>query len=190
MLKRFVPVLVCMLIVSLVSRSQQRLELLETNVAEAAMNPYGDSYLWTKNWWLSTGMLAAEGKGGPAIGVTSMLTKSRLDSLSKLFNSYISPKVMRQGGLKPRINYVKAKGEPYIQSTIFEINGEEVKAVCQFKITFSPTKHNEMPDIHDIQITPLEKMKSYDKAMVIKTYKRAATDAESNITPPEVVGME
>ena len=53
MLRKFVPVFIFMLFVSLVSRSQQRLELLETNTAESKMSAYGESYVWTKNWWLS-----------------------------------------------------------------------------------------------------------------------------------------
>jgi hypothetical protein len=186
MLRKFVPVFIFTLFVSLTSRSQQRLELLETNIAETAMPAYGESYVWTKNWWLSNGMMVPVEKGGPSVGVTSELQKGRIDSLSKLFNTFLPAKVMRHGGLKPRINYLKSKAVPFIQTTVFEINGEEVKAVCQFKITFAHTQHNKMPDIQDITITPIDKIKPYDKNVLIKTFKRAPTSIESEMTPPEV----
>jgi hypothetical protein len=41
----------------LVAFSQERLELLETNVSQSEINNYADSYLWTKNWWLTNGMI-------------------------------------------------------------------------------------------------------------------------------------
>ena len=190
MLQKFVPVLLCLLLSCFISRSQDRLELLETNIPENDMATYGDSYLWTKNWWLSTGMLVPVEKGGNALASSSKLNKARLDSLSRLFNTYLSPKLLRRGNLKPRIVYVKDKRAPFIQTTVFEIDGEEVKAIGQFKITFFNAMHNQMPDVQDIEITPVDKIRPHDKATVLKTYKRTATSIEKEITPPEVQGIE
>lgn len=177
--------------ISLIGVAQERLELLETNIGEERILAHSESYMWTKNWWLSAGMRAPVEKGGNTLAASSKLNDRRLDSLSRLFNKYLPSRLIRLGNLQPRINYLKDhKSPPYILATIFEINGQEVKSLGQFRITFHTTFHNQMPDVMDIQVTAPEKIKAYDRNYVLKTHKRKPTDTEREITPPEIQGIE
>jgi hypothetical protein len=179
-------VLFC-LVISFFATAQQRLELLQTNIPAAKIKPYGDSYLWTKNWWLTNGMLVPVDKGGNAIAANSRLNKGSIDSLSKVFRQYVSPDIIRFGNLKPRYSFSgDSEVTYYIQSTIIEINGEEVKPLAQFKLIFSKTSHNNMPDVQNIYIIPRDKIKMYSTSSLIDIYNRKATSAEAEITPPEV----
>lgn len=169
------------------SYSQQRLELLQTNVPAEKIEAYADSYLWTKNWWLTNGMLADVEKGGNALSDKSKLNKTRIDSLGKLFRTSLPPQLIRFGKMKPRLSYEKSTKPPYyILSTIYEINSEDVKPLGQFKIVFGSAMHNQMADVMDIQLIPAGEIKTIDKKLVISTYNRKATPVEINIQGPDV----
>jgi hypothetical protein len=184
---KFQSALFFALLICLSSKSQNRLELLETNVAQKNIGPYTDSYLRTKNAWLADGMLVETSRGGNALAASSKLDKNKIDSLSTLFRKYLPTQLIRFGNMAPRINYLNdPKKPPYILSTVFEINGQEVKTLGQFKIVFAASKHNNMPDVMDIEIVPVKKRKPYTKNAVIRTFNRSATTEEEEMIPTPV----
>jgi hypothetical protein len=162
--------------------------LLETNVPAHAFTPYGDSYLWTKNWWLTNGMLIDTTKGGNALSPDSKLTKASLDSLSKLFRTFLSPDVIRFGNLVPRIIQSTAKVKnSFVKASVYEFDNDSTRLIAQYVIEFGIGKHNKKQDVINITIiehdagspAPLERVKRY--------YYRKATKAELDITAPGVV---
>ena len=168
--------------------SQQRLELLETNIPTNGFSPYGDSYLWTKNWWLTNGMIIDTAKGGNSISVGSKLTKASIDSLSKLFKTFISPNVIRFGNLIPRIIKSNTKSKiSFVKASIYEFDDHSSKLIAQYIIEFATSKHNKKHDVISITITEpgagwpllLKEVRSH--------YNRKANKAELDITPPGVV---
>jgi hypothetical protein len=172
----------------LVSKGQEKLELLETNIKQDIINSYTDSYLWTKNWWLNSGMLIDTGKGGNAIAKNSLLTKQKIDSLHQVFTGYISTDQLRSGSMVPRIIYKSnSKGKPYITSSIYEIKDGEPKLLVQFKIEFDKGMHNDMSDVVSIAINNPGKVKPYAAAFINAALQRKPTAQENNITPPPVV---
>jgi hypothetical protein len=167
--------------------SQQRLELLETNIATNIFSAYGDSYLWTKNWWLTNGMLVDTAKGGNSISAKSQLTTASIDSLSKLFRTFVSPNVMRFGNLVPRIIKSNTKSKTFfVKASIYEFDDRASKLIAQFIIEFVTSKHNKKHDVMSIIIVdpgiasplPLQDVKNH--------YNRKANKAELDITPPGV----
>jgi len=82
---KFQSALFFALLICLASKSQGRLELLETNVEQKNIGPYTDSYLWVKNNWLSGGMMGDVNRGANTLAASSKLDKNKVDSLSKLF---------------------------------------------------------------------------------------------------------
>ena len=175
------------LFVCLSATSQGRLELLETNIAQKDIGPYTDSYLWVKNNWLLGGMMGDINRGANALAASSKLDKNKVDSLSKLFRKDLPARIILFGNLAPRINYLNdPKKPPYILSTVFDINGQEVKTLGQFKIVFATSQHNNMPDIVDIAIVPAGKIKPYGNTAVIRTFNRSATAEEQEMIPPPV----
>ena len=187
MLMKFQSLLFFALLISLASKSQNRLELLETNVVQKDIGPYTDSYLWVKNNWLSGGMMGDVNKGANVLAASSKLDKNKVDSLAKLFRKDLPAQLILFGNLAPRINYLNdPKKPPYILSTVFEIKGQEIKTLGQFKIVFAKSKHNNMPDIVDIEIVPVGKIKPYSKNAVIRTFNRNATGEEQEMIPPPI----
>lgn len=169
---------------------QQRLELLETNVAPAQFGAYGDSYLWTKNWWLTSSMLVDIARGGNAIAEGSKLSKAKVDSLGKVFRQYLSPDLIRFGKLVPRIEYTgNKKSKPFIRSSVYEVKGDSVKLLGQFYIEFGTGSHNNMTDVFDVTIMDPKTVTAFPSSIVTGWIKRAATPQERELIGPEVEGL-
>ncbi len=176
-----------LIIQALITQGQERLELLETNVKQDVINNYADSYLWTKNWWLASGMVIDTSRGGNTMSRNSILTKQKIDSLHYAFTKYISPDLIRFGNLVPRIVYkLDNKAKPYIISTIYELREEKSKPIVQFKIEFDKRAHNKMPDIYSVSINNLDQVNPQTDKYLYSLLKRKPTVEENNITPPKV----
>jgi len=183
--KAIISLLGIFLAVSL--QGQNRLELLETNIPKNKFPSYGDSYLWSKNWWLGNAMLVDTSKGGNSIAANSLLSKKKIDSLSKEFLKYISVDVLRFGPLQPRINFLADnKVKPYIKASIYEINSSSTKLIVQFVIEFGKGVHNSMPDVIDIRITKPTELQPYTETVVRKIFQRKAIAEENNLIGPTI----
>jgi hypothetical protein len=166
---------------------QKRLELLETNIPIEKITSYSDSYLWTKNWWLTNGLIVDTSKGGNAIALGSSLSKTYIDSIAREFRRVVPPEIVRFGNLVPKINYSKsAKQVPYIKASIYEINESSAKLIIQYLIEFGSGRHNRMNDISSVAILDVKSISPLTFEKVSELYQRKPSLAELDITPPQV----
>ena len=173
--------------ISISTFGQKRLELLETNIPEAGLAKYTDSYLWTKNWWLVNRKMVETSKGGNALSADSKLTKVQVDSLSQVFSRYLPTDIAHHGHFTPRVSFNGTKKlRPYIKSSIYEIHDSSVKLICQFIIEFGTKNHNSMPDIFGIMILDPKDVTPYSAADISKWYHRKPTKLETDIMGPSM----
>jgi hypothetical protein len=167
--------------------AQDRMEFLETNVPLTGIDKYADSYLWTKNWWLTNDMMVEPGRGGNSLSPNSSLNKKKVDSLSREFLKYFTVDLIRFGNFQSRVRYVTGKGpRPYILATLYENCNQKPKLIGQYLIEFDKGVHNDKMDVFNIAIIEPSKAKVYPDELLMKTYKREATDQESGMMPPPV----
>jgi hypothetical protein len=180
-------ILAFLIVFSIEVAAQKRLELLETNIPAKNFVPYGNSYLWTKNWWLTNGILVDTAKGGNAIARKSKLDKSSIDSLGKQFRKLLSPKLVRFGNLRPRIIFYKQTSQaPFITASIYEIGDSSVQLLAVYKIQFGVGEHNQMTDVLDIRIMEPKQVKPISYKSAMDLYSRIPINSEKEITPPGV----
>lgn len=166
---------------------QKRLELLETNIPMEKITPYSDSYLWAKNWWLTSGMIVDTTKGGNTFAKSSSLSRSYIDSVGKIFRNLISTDVIRFGNLIPRFTYAKSnKQAPFIKASIYEINDSSAKLIIQYLLEFAGSKHNGMMDVSNITILDPESVIPISFIKAKEIYQRKPNEIELDITPPQV----
>jgi hypothetical protein len=167
--------------------AQDRMEFLETNVPVVEIDKYADSYLWTKNWWLTSDKMIEPSGGGNALSPNSPLNKQNVDSLSKEFLKYFTVDLIRFGNFQTRVRYVTVKRpRPYILATLYENCNQKPKLIGQYLIEFDKGVHKDKADVFTIAIIEPSKAKLYPDELLIKTYKRKANDQESGMMPPPV----
>lgn len=187
MQKRIV-LLFSLLSISCCLTAQQRLEILQTNITLKDIATYTDSYLWTRNWWLVGNMLVDTLKGGNAIARESKLNKHTVDSLGKVYRKYISPDLVRFGGLQPRVVYDHSpKLMSFIQSSIYEIQNNQPVLLAVLRIQFSKKMHNNMRDINSIMIVPPSEVTQVSDSTIFALLKRKPTPLEADIMGPVVI---
>lgn len=172
------------------SFAQKRLELLETNIDPQVFQEFADSYLWTKNWWLTARMVPDTSRGGNTWTVSSRLNKSKVDSMSILFTKFVSPDIIRFGNLIPRIEYRNSpKQTLHIKSSLYEIADTAAVLMAQFVIEFSTSKHNKKADVYSISIIDPADAIAYPHQQLLNWYNRKASAQEQEMTPPPVERM-
>ncbi len=188
---KFTLMILFTLLCCFTSIAQKRLELLETNIDPQMIGEFTDSYLWTKNWWLTAKMVPDTSRGGNAWSISSKLNKSKVDSMSKLFTKYVSPDIIRFGNLLPRIEYRNSSKQTlHIKSSLYEIRDTAATLIAQFLIEFSTSKHNKMADVHSISIIDPADAIAYPHKQLLNWYNRKATAQEQEMTPPAVERMQ
>lgn len=166
---------------------QKRMELLETNIPIDKITAYADSYLWTKNWWLTNGIMVDTTQGGNSLSQKSKLTKAGIDSLGKEFRKSLSPNLIRFGNFIPRITtYNSPKQIPYIKVSFYEIEQSSVKLLSQLILEFGTHQQNNMKEVLNIFLLDPKVSIPVSKEFANSLYNRKPNRIELEMTPPQV----
>ena len=154
------------------SFSYDYLALVETNISDDNIMPYIKVYHLVKDNWLQSGNTSSTANSI----ILSKNSKTRLtdvDSISKVFIKYCGVNFFSENKNNisyniNNINYDVSAKNKYLLVSIYDIKPDKPAIKVQFKITFSASFSNELPELYSINIIDFKKAKIIPTDELIK----------------------